>query len=187
MNGYIVPMSRRSLANGYSAVYEKQQMEGMRKYVLAWNPVKVQQDIHAGKISRLEFWGLRDFYATVKSISRGLRAREVSGRQFDGEMLYQAVAHNFGGYPFKMNDIAVTFFQKAGIDLPESRPYTVELIKQTLEDKDARHLLILTKSSAAVGLPSHVLALRYFGDSHTMSSFLVLVSLRLDQVFTPDL
>jgi hypothetical protein len=158
----------QSLAIAYAAVYTEQQRRGRRR----------------------DFWGLREFYAVVKFISRSLEGGEVSGDgannggdegnatgstssgQFDAELLVRAVQRNFGGQPEHIGLVTATFLRAVGMISAGSNGGSgeatqagtkdasgaeiavdvINLIRQNLHDSAARHLMILTRNSAALPL-----------------------------------
>jgi hypothetical protein len=137
LKGYL-----QSLAKAYNAVYEKQQKEGAEQS---------QKQSADGSLVRIDFWGLREFYATVKFISSHLQSKDVGEREIDPKMLLQGVLRNYGGYPLKIDQIVGTFFDQIGLQAPETELFGImDLIRQNVYDQDARHLMLLTKNNAAL-------------------------------------
>jgi E3 ubiquitin-protein ligase RNF213 len=120
-----------------------------------------------------DFWGLREFYSTVRAINRSL-VNAQSGA-LDGYMLLNAVLRNFGGRPMEITKVVRLFFRELGLIQPkedqttsgggggssssssfsssESELFSIEyLISRNLEEPSARHLMLLTKSNAALGI-----------------------------------
>lgn len=78
-----------------------------------------------------DFWGLREFYSTVKAINSAMgeqfgQCRHIEdhdsssgsgGVALDGSMLMNAILRNFGGRPSEMEKIVTCFFQRLGISL----------------------------------------------------------------------
>ena len=69
-----------------------------------------------------DFWGLREFYSTVKSINSSLERESTAtgGAALDGHMLMNSILRNFGGRPHEMNKIISCFFHRLGISVPSS-------------------------------------------------------------------
>jgi len=98
----------------------------------AYNEIYHEQE-HA------DFWGLREFYSTVKAINSAMgekmdlymqkrlqeqESQEASGGSggvaLDGCMLMNSILRNFGGRPLEMEKIITCFFRRLGISLPSS-------------------------------------------------------------------
>jgi hypothetical protein len=122
----------RALARAYNYTYENQE--------------------HA------DFWGLREFYSTVRAINTSLNRVRGSGESesvtLDAEMLLWAVLRNYGGRPNEMPRIINGFFRELGLVVPRNwTGIPIEnLIKQNLSEPDARHLMLLTRNNAALSL-----------------------------------
>lgn len=125
-----------------------------------------------------DFWGLREFYSTVRAINRSLLlAKETSGdgsssgvggggsnsivaatTALDGNMLLNAILRNFGGRPMEIIKVVKLFFKELGLIQPKeysstSSEFKIEsLIAHNLKEPSARHLMLLTKSNAALGI-----------------------------------
>lgn len=97
-----------------------------------------------------DFWGLREFYSTVKAINGALG----DGRALDSPTLLNAVLRNFGGRPMEMKKVVATFFRELGLPLPRggAAEDVQALIEANLAEPSARHLMLLTKSNAALGI-----------------------------------
>ena len=114
----------QSIAKAYSAVYHQQ----------------IQED----------FWGLREFYSTVRHINRAL---QVQGATLDSQVLMEAVLRNFGGRPAEMEKILGFFFSQIGLNRHNAAILPVmDLVRQNLHSREARHIMLLTKNNAALGL-----------------------------------
>jgi len=97
-----------------------------------------------------DFWGLREFYSTVRHINR---AMERDNKALDADIIMNAVQRNFGGRPREMESILSKFADLLGFSLAGARRAgVVELVRQNLVAKEARHLMLLTKNNAALGL-----------------------------------
>lgn len=122
----------QSLAKGYDETYREQE--------------------------HFDFWGLREFYSTVRAINASLTqqrsAIETESVSLDTPTLLNAIMRNFGGRPHEMRKIINCFFSKLGLPFPnEWKNILVEnLIADNLKEPDARHLMLLTKSNAALDL-----------------------------------
>ena len=74
-----------------------------------------------------DFWGMREFYSTVRYINRAL----ADGGQLDGSILLNAVLRNYGGRPDAIEGVVDTFFKEMGMvatGLP--RPPLLTLVEQ---------------------------------------------------------
>lgn len=105
-----------------------------------------------------DFWGLREFYSTVRAINTSISSRKlITGSEviaMDSEILINAILRNFGGRPQEMDRIIQCFFLRLGLPLVNSwRDILIEdLIKSNLKEPEARHLMLLTKNNAALSL-----------------------------------
>lgn len=103
------------------------------------NLSRAYYDYHSCQ-SQQNFHGLRDFYSLIKSLRV---TRSTLSWQLDG--LVTAVWRNFGGSP---NDVE-TFSQilKENLELEsllQQPPPVLDLVLENLQDKDARHLMLIT-------------------------------------------
>ncbi|CAD7957434.1 unnamed protein product [Amoebophrya sp. A120] len=105
---------------------------------------------------RQDFWGLREFYSTVRVVNGELKQREKRGepQSLDADCLMKTVLRNFGGCVQQdMERNIENFFRKVGMRAEDGKRYSVvELIQQNLEESDARHLMLLTKNNSALRL-----------------------------------
>jgi hypothetical protein len=143
-----------ALAKAYSAVYHAQ--------------------------SHADFWGLREYYSTVRAINAAINqpsttfhegegggtgqamASSLSAKHPDGNlasaldasMLLNAVLRNFGGRPAEMEAIVSVFFDELRLPLPSvaSWPWAETLVRANLREPSARHLMLLTKNNGALPL-----------------------------------
>ena len=105
-----------------------------------------------------DFWGLREFYSTVRAINSNLVQKRLKSESeivsLDGPTLMNAILRNFGGRPHEMQKIVYCFFSKLGLPLPGGWEDTLieKLIADNLREPEARHLMLLTKSNAALSL-----------------------------------
>jgi hypothetical protein len=98
-----------------------------------------------------DFWGLREFYSTVKAINRYLKGQSA----LEPSILLKALLRNYGGRPHELDLVINEFFESLGLPIPtaEYKSITIEsLIRENLREPEARHLMLLTRSNAALGL-----------------------------------
>jgi hypothetical protein len=127
----------RNLAGAYNEVYQAQQEEAEK---------------NKGKHS--DFWGLREFYATVKFISSALKADDA---ELTPALVLDAVLRNFGGIQSKLGGVLSVFFRHLGLEevshaarMADPHYGVVELVRRNCVDREARHLMTLTKNNAAL-------------------------------------
>eukprot|EP00397_Hematodinium_sp_SG-2012_P000023 GEMP01000023.1.p1 GENE.GEMP01000023.1~~GEMP01000023.1.p1 ORF type:complete len:4845 (-),score=1374.35 GEMP01000023.1:551-15064(-) len=112
---------------------------------------------------RPDFWGLREFYSTVRVINSALRrqarrAVETNDCSYvptlEPETLMSAVLRNFGGRPEKERDAVISeYFTLCGMTASRvTMVNTMTLIAENLREPDARHLMLLTHHNAALRL-----------------------------------
>jgi len=110
-----------------------------------------------------DFWGLREFYSTVCAINNSLQQIKLQGNNtitaLNPEILLNSVLRNFGGRPLETENVIEIFFNQLGIPLSQdlttkrNKLFTIEyLVHQNLSQPEARHLMLLTKNNAALGL-----------------------------------
>jgi hypothetical protein len=96
-----------------------------------------------------DFFGMREFYSTVRAIN----AAFGDSSTLDAQALMTAVLRNYGGRTDELESIISSFFVSAGLSQAGThRPSVLELAQQNIEARDARHLMLLTKNNAALGL-----------------------------------
>lgn len=124
----------------------------LQSLALAYNDIYHEQE-------HPDFWGLREFYSTVRAINAALnRLLEAEGPDkvtVDAAMLLNAVLRNYGGRPQELQRVAHTFFARLGLTIPLDllRKTRVEdLIRQNTSESEARHLMLLTRNNAALSL-----------------------------------
>lgn len=62
-----------------------------------------------------DFWGLREFYSTVRHINRAL---EAQGRNtLEPQIVMDAVLRNYGGRPLEMQRVLKIFFSSLGLSM----------------------------------------------------------------------
>jgi hypothetical protein len=141
-----------------------------------------------------DFWGMREFYSTVRVINMELRKRADKGLEavLEPQVLMKTVQRNFGGQSVDQLDQCVDeFFERCGMDENASgvqRYTTAELIQQNLEEPDARHLMLLTKNNAALrllfesNLLNHSKAKVMFGSTFSNDQSDIFVAMNLQKI-----
>jgi hypothetical protein len=110
-----------------------------------------------------DFWGLREFYSTVRSINTALQQRRLQAERdgdedhvmaLDEKILLNAVLRNFGGRPHELSKIVNCFFANLGLLQKDSLDQISieDLVVENICQSDARHLMLLTKNNAALSL-----------------------------------
>eukprot|EP00656_Telonema_subtile_P027205 TRINITY_DN2923_c0_g1_i1.p1 TRINITY_DN2923_c0_g1~~TRINITY_DN2923_c0_g1_i1.p1 ORF type:complete len:2755 (-),score=765.54 TRINITY_DN2923_c0_g1_i1:91-8355(-) len=98
-----------------------------------------------------DFWGLREFYSTVRYINQALETSQAT--VLSPEVLMEAVQRNFGGKPLESQVVVEEFFQSLRLNQDVADPLPVlDLIKHNLHEPEARHLMVLTRNNAALSL-----------------------------------
>ena len=97
-----------------------------------------------------DFWGMREFYSTVRYINRAL---DNGARPLSSEILMTAVLRNYGGRPSETDGVVSRFFREMGMmESGVMRPPILNLVRQNIHEPEARHLMLLTRNNAALGL-----------------------------------
>eukprot|EP01130_Rhizamoeba_saxonica_P005883 TRINITY_DN2328_c0_g2_i1.p1 TRINITY_DN2328_c0_g2~~TRINITY_DN2328_c0_g2_i1.p1 ORF type:complete len:3185 (-),score=755.13 TRINITY_DN2328_c0_g2_i1:18-8699(-) len=101
--------------------------------------------------TKADFFGLRDYYHLIKYLMRNL------DHTLTPELLDSALQRNFGGIPSEMEMIYDEFFSRVGLPRKrrtedEKASNVVDIIQSNLDDRDARHLMLLTQNDAALQL-----------------------------------
>lgn len=129
---------------------------------------RAYHDVYHGQTQQ-DFWGLREYYSTVRAINSYLgtapSAASTADTTGDGEscpssaltgsMLLKAILRNYGGRPSETEHIVSVFFDHLGLPVPRKELQerrTEALIRENLREADARHLMLLTKNNAALGM-----------------------------------
>ena len=97
---------------------------------------KVYHEYHE-KQSKPDFHGLRDFYSLIKSL------RGDQKTKWTADDLKQAVWRNFGGSPID-TDLLISILRLYFRKLHFAPPPALDLVKANLDDKDARHLMLIS-------------------------------------------
>ena len=94
--------------------------------------------------------GLRDYYAFVKYVS--IQSCKILYSEL-GEIIYTGLLRNFGGVELGNNFVIKSFADKVHIIPRLSKPREVQdLIRDNLDDKDARHLMLITGGDSALNI-----------------------------------
>ena len=141
---------------------------------------------------RTDFWGMREFYSTVRVISAELEQRRRQGREavLEPGILMKTVLRNFGGRPEEeLRQVIELFFDAVGMGLAATPRLPVrELISQNLEEPNARHLMLLTVNNAALrllfesGIVDHRRAEVLFGGTYPNDVSDVSVAMNLHRI-----
>eukprot|EP00928_Gymnodinium_smaydae_P026162 TRINITY_DN20620_c1_g3_i2.p1 TRINITY_DN20620_c1_g3~~TRINITY_DN20620_c1_g3_i2.p1 ORF type:complete len:2734 (+),score=683.56 TRINITY_DN20620_c1_g3_i2:907-8202(+) len=141
---------------------------------------------------RKDFWGMREFYSTVRVINADLKLRAARGEEaiLEPQVLMKTVQRNFGGQPaVELDQCIEEFFERVGMSFGEVPRYsTSDLIRQNLSEPDARHLMLLTKNNAALrllfesGLLDHAKAEVMFGSTFPNDQSDVFVAMNLQRI-----
>ncbi|XP_022093803.1 uncharacterized protein LOC110980993 [Acanthaster planci] len=102
--------------------------------------------------SHANFHGLRDYYSLIKSVAM------PTGTQGVLSSLESGLRRNFGGIRSDMASIMNNFMEALGVGLnPERSPSALDLIRDNLEDRHARHLMLITSGDSALSIIERVL------------------------------
>ena len=97
-----------------------------------------------------DFWGMREFYSTVRFINRAL---DNGAKHLSPDILMTAVLRNYGGRPTETDGVVSRFFREMGMmESGATRPPVLNLVRQNIREPEARHLMLLTRNNAALGL-----------------------------------
>jgi hypothetical protein len=95
-----------------------------------------------------DFWGLREFYSTVRHINRALRSSGAS--TLEPQTVMDAVLRNYGGRPTEMERVLNTFFTTLGMSRESLQQLSVvDLVRQNLASSEARHLMVRPRACGA--------------------------------------
>ena len=94
-----------------------------------------------------DYLGMRDYYSLLKFLGREIRHKNAT---FDEPLLQRALCRNFAGKASTHHRALKLFGQKCGMSaaMSEKLP-VVSMINENLNDRESRHLMVLTKNSAA--------------------------------------
>lgn len=114
---------------------------------------------YQGQQKKRNFHGLRDYYSLIKCL---LRLEEsspstwipLSGHSGNEQSILLALERNFGGIPSDMNSIQKIFLKHLGrFDKQQHLPTSVlKLIQDNLQDRSARHLMLITNHDSAISI-----------------------------------
>ena len=97
-----------------------------------------------------DFWGMREFYSTVRFINRAL---DNGATPLNPDILMTAVLRNYGGRPTEIDGVVSRFFREMGMmESGTIRPPVLNMVRQNIREPEARHLMLLTRNNAALGL-----------------------------------
>ncbi|KAL3853048.1 hypothetical protein ACJMK2_016631, partial [Sinanodonta woodiana] len=103
------------------------------------------------------FFGLRDYYSLVKYFARELAHMTdyAINKDVKGKIIWRGIQRNFGGLPSEMG-LLKTCFEKhisalLNMSGQESIPI-LDLIKENIDDRTARHLLLITTGDSVLGI-----------------------------------
>ena len=99
--------------------------------------------LNTNKTNYVDFHGLRDFYDLIKFIARKLQMIEKATDEKIIEIGLNSIERNFNGLK-KMKEIFAEFYPK-NVQIEENK--VVESIKNNINDKDSRYLLLINESS----------------------------------------
>jgi len=141
-----------------------------------------------------DFWGMREFYSTIKALSSELRQQVANGQDgaLEPSTLMKVVLRNFGGRPADETEVCVDeFFDRVGMNSQRTDRLSKEmLISQNIHEPDARNLMLLTRNNAALRLlfearlVSHQHAEVMFGGTFPGDHSDVFVAMNLQRVKT---
>ena len=103
---------------------------------------------YQSKQGHANFHGLRDYYSLVKSLPYG-SCNDIN-------QISVALQRNFGGIPVESSKVEEVFVNKLKSQLPANEkgasiPVTI-LIQNNLDDRKARHLMLITNGDSAIGV-----------------------------------
>ena len=93
-----------------------------------------------------DYLGMRDYYSLLKFIGREIRHK---GARFNDALLQRALCRNFAGKQSTHNRALKLFSEKCGTSVEMTNLPVVRMIDENLNDRESRHLMVLTKNSAA--------------------------------------
>eukprot|EP00929_Paragymnodinium_shiwhaense_P043162 TRINITY_DN22233_c0_g2_i1.p1 TRINITY_DN22233_c0_g2~~TRINITY_DN22233_c0_g2_i1.p1 ORF type:complete len:3205 (-),score=983.73 TRINITY_DN22233_c0_g2_i1:80-9475(-) len=141
-----------------------------------------------------DFWGMREFYSTIRALKVELRKQAAEGREaaMEPQMVMKAVLRNFGGRPTEETQAIVErFFENVGMSSQGVVQLTKEeLICQNQTESDARHAMLLTRNNAALRLLFETSLLKHesaevmFGGTFPGDQSDVFVAMNLQRVKT---
>lgn len=117
---------------------------------------------YQGRQRYANFHGLRDYYSLIKCLSTDTH-QNTSPNWFSADKTFgiqRALQRNFGGVPHDVNNFQTLFQEELhSQDLMEKtyRFPVIRLIHDNLQDKLARHLMIITNGDSAIGILDQML------------------------------
>ncbi|XP_046568818.1 uncharacterized protein LOC124277192 isoform X1 [Haliotis rubra] len=113
------------------------------------------------------FHGLRDFYSLVKYVSRKFKSMTVehfNDDQMKVDLVVRGLLRNFGGLSSEVQSVIAVFKEHLGVILNNGAvsgelvlPSTLELVHENIEDRSARHLLLVTRGESALSIVEDLL------------------------------
>ncbi|KAK3605798.1 hypothetical protein CHS0354_002411 [Potamilus streckersoni] len=103
------------------------------------------------------FFGLRDYYSLVKYFAKELNTMtdDEINPDVKGKIILKGIQRNFGGLPLEMGSVRKCFakYIKVLKDLDiQSNVPVLDLIKENIEDRFARHLLLIASGDSVLGI-----------------------------------
>jgi len=98
------------------------------------------------------FHGLRDYYALIKYVSK-LSLKPDQKVSFQENLIQKGLMRNFGGLSFELKEIIQLFLTQ--MNLLNTKPFVwtaEEIIRENVEDPEARHLMLITNGDTALGI-----------------------------------
>ncbi|XP_067672826.1 uncharacterized protein [Haliotis asinina] len=113
------------------------------------------------------FHGLRDYYSLVKYVSRKFKTVTVehfNDDQMKVDLVVRGLLRNFGGLSSEVQSVIAVFKEHLGVILSNGTvsdelvlPSTLELVQENIEDRSARHLLLVTRGESALSIVEDLL------------------------------
>ncbi|XP_060598064.1 uncharacterized protein LOC132751874 [Ruditapes philippinarum] len=96
------------------------------------------------------FFGLRDFYALVKFVTRAFaKGRFTLSSREEAGVILEGLQRNFGGLPAERGTLMFHFRDCFRCELPKMKTIS-DLISDNVIDISARHLMLITKSDSMI-------------------------------------
>ena len=105
------------------------------------------------------FHGLRDYYSLVKCFANIVLQMSGTNTSEDKlkNLMRKSFERNFGGISRGSNAIGDLFIKRSFITHSVSDTPVLDLIKDNLDDRESRHLMLITKGDSAIGILKQVL------------------------------
>jgi hypothetical protein len=135
----------RTSTNDRNTGYTAQQMVKSGGNLSAYLPLIAEAyfQIYARQATSTfaDFWGLREFYSTIRFINAALAEHK---KALDATTVVAAVLRNFGGRPDALESVLREFYGALGLPwsgMPVVR--VLDLIRDNIAAPSARHLMVL--------------------------------------------